>query len=788
MVYKKRKIKVFKPKKKKESIDVVIGKLKESYEQIDPNTIEKFENFPLSAPTLKGLKENKYFVPTEIQRESIGYSLRGEDILGAAKTGSGKTLAFLIPVLEILYCNKWNRTEGLAALIITPTRELAYQIFETLRKIGIHHDFSAGLIIGGKDLKFERKRLDQCNIMICTPGRLLQHMDENPLFDCSNMLVLVLDEADRCLDMGFQQTMNSIIENLPPERQTLLFSATQTKSVKDLIRLSLSNPHSISVHEESEHSTPSGLVQSYMVCELHDKMSLLWSFIKNHLHHKVLVFMSSCKQVKYFYEILCKLRPGTSLLALYGTMHQTKRMAVYESFSRKQRSVLFATDIAARGLDFPAVNWVVQLDCPENANEYIHRAGRTARFQKSGESLLVLLPSELAILEQLKNKKIPISEIKVNPNKLTSIQRTLEATLAKDHILKESAQRAFVSYIKSVFLMKDKSVFDVSALDTDSFASSLGLAIPPRVRFLQKWKKAKEAKKKEKDTIAQTVVENLNEKLNKSSDSEISDDEPDININHQYKSSVKDSYNFHNDENSEDENDDLFTVKRKDHTIPETEDFEDEVELSTDILNKKKKKPLTKAAVAKKMIKKQIKPNQKTVFDETGEAVLDKAKTKVSQMAREYENSSDKGGIDIEQAKQMLREEDVYDKQLFREKVKAKHREEKRKAKEEAKRAEMEDASSSDEASVDLSWLPDPDKVYGKQESGDSEDNFDSNSASESEIDDSSNIHRPPKRKLLTNKNNSKKRMKIDEDLDEPIDTGLSLMEDEELVLKMLDK
>ncbi|XP_027852332.2 probable ATP-dependent RNA helicase DDX10 [Aphis gossypii] len=788
MVYKKRKIKVFKPKKKKESIDVVIGKLKESYEQIDPNTIEKFEDFPLSAPTLKGLKENKYFVPTEIQRESIGYSLRGEDILGAAKTGSGKTLAFLIPVLEILYCNKWNRTEGLAALIITPTRELAYQIFETLRKIGIHHDFSAGLIIGGKDLKFERKRLDQCNIMICTPGRLLQHMDENPLFDCSNMLVLVLDEADRCLDMGFQQTMNSIIENLPPERQTLLFSATQTKSVKDLIRLSLSNPHSISVHEESEHSTPSGLVQSYMVCELHDKMSLLWSFIKNHLHHKVLVFMSSCKQVKYFYEILCKLRPGTSLLALYGTMHQTKRMAVYESFSRKQRSVLFATDIAARGLDFPAVNWVVQLDCPENANEYIHRAGRTARFQKSGESLLVLLPSELAILEQLKNKKIPISEIKVNPNKLTSIQRTLEATLAKDHILKESAQRAFVSYIKSVFLMKDKSVFDVSALDTDSFASSLGLAIPPRVRFLQKWKKAKEAKKKEKDTIAQTVVENLNEKLNKSSDSEISDDEPDINLNHQYKSSVKDSYNFHNDENSEDENDDLFTVKRKDHTIPETEDFEDEVELSTDILNKKKKKPLTKAAVAKKMIKKQIKPNQKTVFDETGEAVLDKAKTKVSQMAREYENSSDKGGIDIEQAKQMLREEDVYDKQLFREKVKAKHREEKRKAKEEAKRAEMEDASSSDEASVDLSWLPDPDKVYGKQESGDSEDNFDSNSASESEVDDSSNIHRPPKRKLLTNKSNSKKRMKIDEDLDEPIDTGLSLMEDEELVLKMLDK
>jgi ATP-dependent RNA helicase DDX10/DBP4 len=434
------------------------------------------------------------------------------------------------------------------------------------------------------------------------------------------------------------------------------------------------------------------------------------------------------------------------------------------------------------------------LDCPENGNEYIHRAGRTARFQKSGESLLVLLPSELAILKQLEIKKIPIQEIKVNPNKLTSIQRTLEATLAKDHILKESAQRAFVSYIKSVFLMKDKSVFDVSVLDTDSFASSLGLAVPPRVRFLQKWKKAKEAKKKEKELLDGTLVEGLTEKLD-NSDCEVSEDEPEP-----YQPSFKDSYDFHNDDNSDDENDDLLTVKRKDHNILMTDDLDVEEDLPIDICNKKKKKPLTKAAVAKKMIKKQIKPNQKTVFDETGEAVLDKAKTKVSRLAREYEKNHDFGGIDIEQAKQMLREEDVFDKQLFREKVKAKHREEKRVAKEEAKRSEMEYASSSDEASVDLSWLPDPDKVYGKRENDNLDDEFfnpnsDPESGSDSELQSnesefdqgSSNIHRPPKRKLLTNKNKNKKRRKAEEDSDEPIDTGLSLMEDEELALKMLD-
>lgn len=260
----------------------------------------------MSQKTLKGLRECGYHKPTEIQKETIGLALQGKDILGAAQTGSGKTLAFLIPIIEKLYCKQWTKLDGVGALVITPTRELAYQIFETLRRIGEHHDFSAGLIIGGKDLKFERNRMDQCNIVICTPGRVLQHMDENPLFDCINMQILVLDEADRCLDMGFEQTMNAIIANLPPKRQTLLFSATQTRSVKDLARLSLKDPSYISVHEHSEFSTPKELSQTYVVCELQEKVSVLWSFLRNHTNKKIIVFFSSCKQVKYIYEIFCK--------------------------------------------------------------------------------------------------------------------------------------------------------------------------------------------------------------------------------------------------------------------------------------------------------------------------------------------------------------------------------------------------------------------------------------------------------------------------------------------------
>lgn len=358
-------------------------------------------------------------------------------------------MVHLLQVLEHLFMNKWSRTDGVGAIIISPTRELAYQIFETLKKVGKHHDFSAGLIIGGKNLKFERTRMDQCNILICTPGRLLQHMDENPLFNTSTMEMLVLDEADRCLDMGFQKTLNSIIENFPPVRQTLLFSATQTNTVQDLARLNLKDPVYVGYggatpREEPSASTkktpntavlavPELLQQSYVVLNLEDKITMLWSFIKNHLKQKIIVFVASCKQAKYLYEIFCKLRPGSPLLALYGTLHQDRRIAIYEDFLRKSHVVMFSTDVASRGLDFPAVNWVVQLDCPEDVSQYIHRAGRSARNKTRGECLLVLTPSEeeymiSALKEQL---NIDIRCVQIDPKKLFSPRVKIEAFLAQ---------------------------------------------------------------------------------------------------------------------------------------------------------------------------------------------------------------------------------------------------------------------------------------------------------------------------------------------------------------------
>ena len=217
-------------------------------------------------------------------------------------------------------------------MVISPTRELAIQIFEVLKKVGAFHEMSAGLIIGGKDVAQEQERVTRMNMLVCTPGRLLQHMDETYGFDCSGLQVLVLDEADRILDMGFSQTINNIVGNLPKERQTVLFSATLSKSVKDLARLSLRSPEYIAIHEGSTYQTPTRLQQHYMVVNSADKLDVLWSFLKTHLKAKTIVFLSSCNQVKFVHEAFCRMRPGIVLSALHGKVKQEKRLQVVPAF------------------------------------------------------------------------------------------------------------------------------------------------------------------------------------------------------------------------------------------------------------------------------------------------------------------------------------------------------------------------------------------------------------------------------------------------------------------------
>ena len=475
-----------KRKREVENIDTLTQKVND-LETKPATPPQDFSELPLSQATQSGLEATHFKKLTTIQSSAIPAALKGRDILGAAKTGSGKTLAFLVPVLENLYRRRWTEYDGLGALILSPTRELAIQIFEVLRKVGRNHAFSAGLVIGGKSLQEERERLGRMNILIATPGRMLQHMDQTADFDIGNLQMLVLDEADRIMDMGFQAAVDAIVEHLPRERQTLLFSATQTRKIGDLVRLSLTEPEFVSVHEEAESATPAKLQQNYIVTPLPEKLDVLWSFIRANVKKKILVFLSSGKQVRFVYESFRHLQPGIPLLHLHGNQKQTARLEITTKFSRAQHACMFATDVAARGLDFPSVDWVVQVDAPENADTYIHRVGRTARFEREGHSVLFLDPSEEeGMLGALARKRVTLEKINVRQKKMQDGLRTqMQNMCFKDAELKYLGQKAFVNYVRSVYVMQDKDTFKLKELDLEGFANSLGLPGAPRVKFLK---------------------------------------------------------------------------------------------------------------------------------------------------------------------------------------------------------------------------------------------------------------------------------------------------------------
>jgi ATP-dependent RNA helicase DDX10/DBP4 len=425
---------------------------------------------------------------TDIQSRAIPLALQGHDILGAAKTGSGKTLSFIIPVLENLYrLQHVGADAGLGALILSPTRELAIQIFDVLRKIGKHgHMFAAGLLIGGKSLESERDALTRMNILVATPGRMLQHLSQTAAFQVDDLKMLVLDEADRILDMGFQKDVDAIVEYLPKERQTMLFSATQSRKVSDLARLSLHDPEYVSVHAEDKSATPKGLTQNYIICPIEEKMDTLWSFLQASKKSKILCFFSSAKTVRFVYESFRHMQPGIPLLHIHGRQKQGARLDTTAKFSAAKNSCLFATDVAARGLDFPAVDFVIQVDCPDDVDTYIHRVGRTARYNREGRGVLFLAPSEEeGMLKRLEQKKVPVELINVRQKKRTSIREQLQNMNFKDASIKYLGQKAFMTHVKSLYLQKDKTVFKLKEYNLEAYAASLGLPGTPRIKFLQ---------------------------------------------------------------------------------------------------------------------------------------------------------------------------------------------------------------------------------------------------------------------------------------------------------------
>jgi ATP-dependent RNA helicase DDX18/HAS1 len=272
----------------------------------------KFADLKMSERTMKAIEGMGFENMTEIQRRAIPPLLAGKDVLGAAKTGSGKTLAFLIPVIEMLSAMKFKPRNGTGAIVVAPTRELALQIFGVARELMESHSQTYGIFMGGANRSAEAAKLVKgVNLMIATPGRLLDHLRGTDGFVFKNLKSLIIDEADRILEVGFEDEMRSIIKCLPKDRQTMLFSATQTTKVEDLARISLKpGPLYINVDYHKEHSTVDSLEQGYVVCDSDTRFRLLFSFLKKHQKKKILVFFSSCNAVKYYAERMSEIPHG----------------------------------------------------------------------------------------------------------------------------------------------------------------------------------------------------------------------------------------------------------------------------------------------------------------------------------------------------------------------------------------------------------------------------------------------------------------------------------------------
>ncbi|KAL7304398.1 hypothetical protein TKK_0003197 [Trichogramma kaykai] len=439
----------------------------------------------VSNNTLKAIKDMGFTQMTEIQAKAIPPLLEGHDIVGAAKTGSGKTLAFLIPVVELIYKHKFVPSKGTGCIIISPTRELSIQTYGILKDLMKYHNHTYCLMMGGTNTKKDLKNLKiGVNIIVTTPGRLLDHLQNATNFTFSNLQCLVLDEADRMLDIGFERDLKQIIKLLPKERQTILFSATKTEKTKALTTLALKKELVfVGVNDDEDKATVDGLTQGYITVDSEKKFLMLYTFLAQNPKKKIMVFFISCKSVKFHNEILNLIMDETvPVMCIHGNQKQNKRTQTFDQFCKASSGILLCTDVAARGLDIPNVDYIIQYDPPNDAKEYIHRVGRTARGEGNcGNALLVLQSEELGFLKYLEEAKVPIQELEVDPEEFKKIQLLLEKEISNNTLLKELAKKAYISYLRAYKSHSLKNVFNVNTLNLAKLAKSFGLETPPHV-------------------------------------------------------------------------------------------------------------------------------------------------------------------------------------------------------------------------------------------------------------------------------------------------------------------
>lgn len=341
--------------------------------------MEKFTKLGLSKELTDVLKQFGFKEPSEIQEKAIPLALAGRDIIGGSATGSGKTLAFASAIIENLKPNR-----EIQALILTPTRELAEQVATSIRDFGKNKKLSVLAVYGGVDIGPQMRKLSTTDVLVGTPGRIIDHIDRRTL-RLNNIKFLVLDEVDRMFDMGFSRDVARIINECPKKRQTMMFSATVSRDIDYLSKKHTNNPAEISL---KSHVDPSKLKQVYYDVPDNKKFSLLVSLLKKESADLVMVFCGTRRNVDFIADNL--IRTGIHAKAIHGGIEQKKRIRVLEEFHNKGLGVLVCTDVAARGLDIKGVSHVYNYDIPPETKDYIHRIGRTARAGKEGKAITIL--------------------------------------------------------------------------------------------------------------------------------------------------------------------------------------------------------------------------------------------------------------------------------------------------------------------------------------------------------------------------------------------------------------
>ena len=369
----------------------------------------KFTEFNLSHELNLGLRDVGYDEPTPIQEKSIPLILQGEDVIGAAQTGTGKTGAFVIPLMDKILQNRSGHTQ---ALILTPTRELARQIDEQIFAIGYHAGISSATVIGGSDFSEQVKAIRAgVDIIVATPGRLLDQMNVLNL-DFSHLKYLVLDEADRMLDMGFLPDVSKIVEGLPEERQTLLFSATMPEAIQKVVKKIMKNPKRV----EIEGSKPADNVDQQVYRVPGNKRLQLIEALFDDLDWSTAIIFTATKRGTDELEKLLKKR-GVKAVSMHGDRSQEERNEALRLFKNKIYPVMVATDVLARGIDIDNVSLIINYDVPNNSDDYIHRIGRTGRYDKKGTAITFVTSSgesyyrdiQRAVGEQITEKELPES-------------------------------------------------------------------------------------------------------------------------------------------------------------------------------------------------------------------------------------------------------------------------------------------------------------------------------------------------------------------------------------------